>query len=66
MGSHPLPNISRHRDIQGTRDNLHFSLRSALAWGYSSQDRQTLVFSNLQALGDACFDKPCCAVQARG
>lgn len=66
MGSKPLPNNSRHRDIQGTRAKLHFSLRSALALrapqlkpGFKSQ-----VFSDLQTLEDACFDRPCHAVQA--
>lgn len=66
MGLKPLPSSSRHKDIQGTRTTLHFSLRSALALRafHPKPGFETQVFSDLQTLEDACFDRPCHAVQA--
>lgn len=66
MGLKPLPSNSRHRNTEGTRVKFYFSCRSALALRAScpKPGLKPWVFSDLQTLEGACFDKPCRAVGA--
>jgi len=63
-GNHS-PATAGSETFKALRAKLHFSLRRALALGtpHSKPDFKTLVFSDLQTLEDACFDRPCRAVQ---
>lgn len=66
MGLKPLPSNCRHRNIEGTRVRFYFSCRSALALraSCSKPGLKPWVFSDLQTLEGACFDRPCRAVGA--
>lgn len=61
MGLKPLPSNCRHRNIEGTRVRFYFSCRSALALraSCSKPGLKPWVFSDLQTLEGACFDRPC-------